>query len=131
MKNTIAQLTPRNVKNFSFKPGQWGHLTVPSIGQVPHPFTLVPGDGPDSNVRRVELPKPRNTLKFKVDHAGSFSPMFPRVLSSVYMKPWSLWVKNSVIGGRPCQGFQANIFSFPSHKLRTLVEPEPGKSSPL
>eukprot|EP00435_Cladocopium_sp_Y103_P028535 s940_g7.t1 len=39
-----------HVPNFSFKAGQWGHLTVPSLGSVPHPFTLVPGDG-DSNVR--------------------------------------------------------------------------------
>ncbi|CAK9072741.1 unnamed protein product, partial [Durusdinium trenchii] len=39
-----------SVKGFSFQPGQWGHLSVPSISPVPHPFTLIPGDGA-SNVR--------------------------------------------------------------------------------
>lgn len=27
------------------KPGQWGHLLVPSISKVAHPFTLVPANG--------------------------------------------------------------------------------------
>ncbi|CAE7708246.1 unnamed protein product [Symbiodinium necroappetens] len=30
---------------FSFKAGQWGHLLAEQISSVPHPFTLVPGEG--------------------------------------------------------------------------------------
>ena len=33
------------VKDFSFKAGQWGHLLADQVSSVPHPFTLVPGDG--------------------------------------------------------------------------------------
>jgi len=32
------------VQNFSFQAGQWGHLVVPSLTLVPHPFTIVPSD---------------------------------------------------------------------------------------
>ncbi|CAE7769833.1 unnamed protein product [Symbiodinium sp. CCMP2456] len=33
------------VAGFSFKAGQWGHLLAEQISSVPHPFTLVPGEG--------------------------------------------------------------------------------------
>ncbi|CAE7838891.1 unnamed protein product [Symbiodinium sp. CCMP2592] len=32
-------------EGFSFKAGQWGHLLAEQISSVPHPFTLVPGEG--------------------------------------------------------------------------------------
>jgi len=33
---------------FDFAPGQWARLSVPAVGVVGHPFTLVPGEDPDS-----------------------------------------------------------------------------------
>ena len=38
------------VKDFSFGPGQWGRLLADQVSSVPHPFTLVPGEGA-SNVQ--------------------------------------------------------------------------------
>ncbi|CAE7481829.1 Duox2 [Symbiodinium natans] len=37
-------------KDFSFKPGQWGHLLAVQVSSVPHPFTLIPGEG-NANVQ--------------------------------------------------------------------------------
>lgn len=32
-----------SILGFSFRPGQWGRLLVPSLSPIAHPFTLVPG----------------------------------------------------------------------------------------
>mmetsp|Transcript_35115 Transcript_35115/g.72192 ORF Transcript_35115/g.72192 Transcript_35115/m.72192 type:complete len:493 (-) Transcript_35115:69-1547(-) len=32
-----------SISGFSFRPGQWGRLLVPSLSPIAHPFTLVPG----------------------------------------------------------------------------------------
>jgi len=87
------------VKNFSFQPGQWGHLTVPSIGPVPHPFTLVPGDG-DSNVR----------IFMKINRSG-FTSKLAKACSGGTAPPMKLEGPH----GLPCvpsKGMQRTVFVF-------------------
>lgn len=40
---------------FRAAPGQWGHLLVPSVSPVPHPFTLVPGDPSGEDADSVQI----------------------------------------------------------------------------
>ena len=39
-----------SIPGFTFKPGQWTRLSVPSLSRVSHPFTLIPTDKHDANV---------------------------------------------------------------------------------
>lgn len=88
-----------HVPNFSFKAGQWGHLTVPSLGSVPHPFTLVPGDG-DSNVRIfMKINRSGFTAKLAKACAGGTAP--PMKLEGPHGLPCV-----------PAKGMQRTVFVF-------------------